>query len=443
LTAGDLTMRKPRKMNLVAYLMAGPSASYPSTWRHPSATLDDLFEPARWEQLAKVMEYARFDACFFADSLGLPDLYKASHADYIGRGGQLSLLDPMTLLPLMARVTSHLGLGVTLSTSFTPAYLLARYVSSLDLLSKGRAAWNVVTSGRDFEAQNCGIAGVAQKDQRYDMADEVLEACDALWNGWDADALVLDKATGVFADPAKIRYAHYRGRYVNTRGPACTPRSPQVRPVILQAGSSPRGRDFAARWAELIFCTPPTKADALAYRTDIRRRMEAIGRPPDECAVLPSVTVVVGETDAIARERAAYLESLVDPELVLAAASWSVVADLNKIDTPDALDTAGSNQGVQGHRDRMMQVANDKGISFAQAVRQPRALLAGSPATIADVMEDWFKDGACDGFILPPTIVPSTFEEVGRMLVPELQRRGLFRSEYTGATLRENLRNPG
>jgi alkanesulfonate monooxygenase SsuD/methylene tetrahydromethanopterin reductase-like flavin-dependent oxidoreductase (luciferase family) len=137
-------------MHLVAYLMAGPSASYPSAWRHPSATLHDLWDPSRWEHLAKVMEAALFDACFFADSLGIPDLYKSSYADYIGRGGQLSLLDPMALLPLMARVTDRLGLGVTLSTSFTPAYLLARYVSTLDILSKGRAAWNVVTTGRDF-----------------------------------------------------------------------------------------------------------------------------------------------------------------------------------------------------------------------------------------------------------------------------------------------------
>jgi FMN-dependent oxidoreductase (nitrilotriacetate monooxygenase family) len=432
-----------RKMHLVAYLMSGPSASYPSTWRHPSATLDDLFEPERWEYVAKVIEAAKFDACFFADSLGIPDIYKESYSDYVGRGGQLSLLDPMVLLPLMARVTSHLGLGVTLSTSFTPAYTLARSLGSLDLLSKGRAAWNVVTTARDFEAQNYGIAGLPPKDQRYDMADEVMEACDALWNGWDADALVLDKTAGLFADPAKIRYAHYKGRYISTRGPLCIPRSPQVRPVIMQAGSSPRGRAFAARWAEMIFCTPATKADALAYRIDIRNRMEAFGRSPEECAVLPSITVVVAETESIAQEKAAYLESLVDPELVLASSSWSVVADLSKIDTPEALTAQGGNQGVQGHRDRMMQVSKDKGITFAEAVRRPRALLAGTPAMIADVMEDWFNDGACDGFILPPTVFPTTFEEFGRMVVPELQRRGIFRTAYTGQTLRDNLRDHG
>ncbi|MFZ4409424.1 MAG: NtaA/DmoA family FMN-dependent monooxygenase [Paracraurococcus sp.] len=431
------------RMHLVAYLKAGPNTSYPSTWRHPGATLDDLFDPGRWEHIARVMEAACFDACFFADGLGIPDLYQGRYDEYVRRGGQLSLLDPMVLLPLMARVTERLGLGVTLSTSFVPAFSAARWLGSLDLISKGRAAWNVVTTARDFEAQNFGLAGLPPKDQRYDMADEVLEACDALWHGWDPDALVLDRAAGIFADPAKIRPANYEGRHVRVRGPLSIPRGPQGRPVLMQAGSSPRGREFAARWAEMIFCTPATKADALAYRGDLHRRMAAIGRPAEDCAVLPSVTVVVGETESIAREKAAYLESLVDPELVLAAASWGVVADLSRIDDPAALDPPGSHQGVAGHRDRMLQVARDQGISFAEAVRRPRALLAGTPSMIADRMEDWFLDGACDGFILPPTVFPTTFEEFGRMVVPELQRRGLFRTAYAGRTLRENLRDAG
>ncbi|MBK1660346.1 NtaA/DmoA family FMN-dependent monooxygenase [Paracraurococcus ruber] len=433
-------MTDRRRMHLVAYLKAGPNFSYPSTWRHPEATLDDLFDPGRWEHCARVLEAGLFDACFFADGLGIPDLYKGSYADYVGRGGQLTLVDPMVLLPQMARVTRHLGLGVTLSTSFTPAYTAARWLASLDLVSNGRAAWNVVTTGRDFEARNMGQPGLPPKDQRYDMADEVLEACDALWQGWDADALVLDRERGVFADAAKIRRADYEGRWVRTEGPLSVPRSPQVRPVLMQAGSSPRGRAFAARWAEVIFCTPATKADALAYRTDIRARMAAIGRDPDHCAVLPSVTVVLGETATIARDRAAFLESLVDPELVLAASSWSVVADLSRVEDAAALDAGGTNQGVQGHRDRMLQVARQKGISFAEAVRRPRDLLAGTPAQVADMMEDWFRAGACDGFILPPTVFPGTFEEVARLLVPELQRRGLYRTAYAGATLRENLR---
>jgi FMN-dependent oxidoreductase (nitrilotriacetate monooxygenase family) len=431
-----------RKMHLVAYLKSGPSHSYPSAWRHPAATLDDLFDPGRYEHIARVLEAARFDACFFADGLGIPDIHAGSYDDYLGRGGQLSLLDPMVVLPCMARVTSRLGLGATLSTTFNGAYQLARSLGSLDLISKGRVAWNVVTTAREFEARNCGSAALPPKDQRYDMADEVLEACCALWDGWDEDALVLDKAGGVFADPGKVRYANYEGRYVATRGPLSIPRAPQGRPVIMQAGASPRGREFAARWAEMIFCSPVTKADGVRYREDIRARMDRIGRSPDLCAVLPTFTVVVGETEAIAKEKAAYLESLVDPELVLASASWSVAADLSRIDSPEAMEAQSGNQGVQGHRDRMMQLARAQDITFSEAVRRPRPLLAGTPAMIADVMEDWFRSGACDGFILPPTIFPTTFEEFGRMVVPELQRRGLFRQEYAGRTLRENLQDP-
>ena len=436
-------MTARRKMNLVAYLKAGPNTSYPSSWRHPGAPLDDILDPARWEHLARVMEAARFDACFFADGLGIPDLYQGKFDEYLRRGGQLTMLDPMVLLPMMARATRHLGLGLSISTSFTPAFLIARWLGSLDHISAGRAAWNVVTTARDFEARNCGLPGLPPKDQRYAMADEVLEACDALWHGWDPDALVLDRAAGIFADPAKVRRADYRGTHVSTEGPLSVPRSPQGRPVLMQAGSSPRGREFAARWGEALFCTPATKADALAFRTDIHARMEAIGRPREECRVLPSFTIVIGETASIAAEKAAYLESLVDPELVLAASSWAVVADLSRIDDPAALDQPGSHQGVAGHRDRMMQVAREQGISFAEAVRRPRPLLHGTPAMIADVMEDWFTSGACDGFILPPTVMPTTFEEFARLVAPELQRRGLLRTEYTGRTLRENLRDPG
>lgn len=429
-------MPPARRMHLVAYLKSGPSTSYPSSWRHPAASLDDLMGWERWEHAARVLEAGLFDACFFADGLGIPDIYKGSFDDYLGRGGQLSLMDPMVLLPLMARVTKHLGLGVTFSTSFMPAYIAARWLGTLDLISDGRAAWNVVTTGRDFEAQNCGQAGLPPKDDRYDMADEVLEACDALWNGWEPDALVLDRASGVFADPSKVRYANYQGRHVSSRGPLSIPRSPQVRPVLMQAGASPRGREFAARWAEAIFCTPATKQDSLAFRTDIRARMDRAGRDPDECKVLPSMTLVLGETDGIARERAAYLESLVDPELVIASSSWSVAADLSQAETA----TPGSNQGVEGHRQRFEQVARQHNIPFAEAIRRPRPLVAGTAQTIADILEDWFKGDACDGFILPPTVFPGTFEEITRTLVPELQRRGLYRTAYTGKTLRENLR---
>jgi len=432
-----------RKMHLVAYLKTGPTASYASAWRHPSASLDDIWDAERYENVARLLEAARFDAGFFADGMGLPDIYKNSYADYVGRGGQLSLIDPMTVLPLMARVTRHLGLGNTISTTFNQPYHIARSLGSLDLLSRGRAAWNVVTSATDFEARNFGLDGVPAKDDRYDRADDVLDACFALWDCWDADALVMDRKSGVFADATKIRYADHVGPYVRTRGPMTIPRTPQSRPLILQAGSSPRGRQCAARWADMIFCTTPTKADTLAFREDMHQRLAAMGRAPAECAILPTLSVVIGETESIAREKAQHLDSLIDPELVMASSSQLLGVDLSRIETAEEAEIAAGNQGIAGSRDRMSALAKAQGISFAQAVRKPRGLLAGTPAMIADYMEDWFTSGACDGFVLPPTVFPGTYEEFGRMVTPELQRRGLLRREYAGRTLRENLANPG
>jgi alkanesulfonate monooxygenase SsuD/methylene tetrahydromethanopterin reductase-like flavin-dependent oxidoreductase (luciferase family) len=253
---------------------------------------------------------------------------------------------------------------------------------------------------------------------------------------------VLDRERGIFADSSKVKYADYVGKYVRTCDPLGMPRSPQGRPVFLQAGASPRGREFAARWAEMIFYTPHTKADAQTFYADIKHRVAAAGRAPETCAVLPSFAVVLGETDSIAGERAAYLESLADPELVLAGNSHLLGVDLSTHRTEAAVLDAQRNQGIQGSHDRVVQVARAEGISFAEAARRPRGLLVGTAATVADHFEDWFADGCCDGFIIWPTVFPGMFEEFARLVVPGLQRRGIFRTEYQGRTLRENLQSP-
>jgi FMN-dependent oxidoreductase (nitrilotriacetate monooxygenase family) len=430
-------------MHLVAYLKTGPTASYVAGWRYPGAPLDDLFEPSRYEHIARVLEAARFDAAFFADGLAIPDVYRGSFADYIGRGGQASLLDPMVVLPIMARATERLGLGATLSTTFNEPYQLARSLGSLDHISKGRVAWNVVTSSYDAEARNYGLPRMPDRAERYARAEDVLTACHALWDGWDEDAMLLDPGRGLLVDATKIRYADHVGPHVRTRGPLSIPRCPQGRPVIMQAGSSPSGRDFAAKWAEMIFCSPATKADAKAFREDMAARFREQGRAPEECVILPSLSVVVGETESIAREKAAILESLIDSELVLASNSSLLGVDLAEVVSAEMADAEAGSAGVQGARDRMRQTMAARGISYAAATRRPRDLLAGTPAMIADVMEDWFRGGACDGFVLPHTVVPQTYEEFGRLVVPELQRRGIFRRAYAGRTLRENLQNAG
>jgi FMN-dependent oxidoreductase (nitrilotriacetate monooxygenase family) len=432
---------RERKMHLLAYVKTGPTAQLAGAWRHPQAPLDDIFDPERYEHMAKVLEAACFDGCFFADTLGLPDIYKGSYETYLRYGGQLSYLDPMIVLPVMARATRHLGLGATLSTTFYPPYHLARTLASLDHLSHGRACWNVVTSTTDFEARNFGIGDLPAKDLRYDRADEIVEACCALWDCWQEDALVMDKETGLFIDPDKVRYADYEGRYVRTRGPLTIPRSPQGRPVLMQAGASPRGRDFAARWAEAIFSTSGSKKDAAAFYEDIKGRMVRVGRAPEDCVLCTSTTVVLGETEAIAREKADYLLSLVPLEMVLATNSAMLGADLSTTKDEDELVRNRGHQGHGGLADRLRQTMQAEGISFEEAIRRPRNMVVGTPAMVADYMQDMFEAKACDGFVLTPTISPLMWEEFARMLTPELQRRGILRTEYAGTTMRENLRS--
>jgi len=431
-----------RQMHLVAYLKTGPTAMHVGGWRHPQATLDDILDHTRYEHIARVLEAAKFDACFFADLFGLYDVHQGSFDAYVRRGGQISYLDPTVVLPVMAAATRHLGLGATLSTSFHSAYHLARWLGSLDAMSKGRVAWNVVTSATDLEARNAGLDELPPRELRYDRADEVLEACFALWNSWDPDALVRDKAAGIMSDPGKVHYANYVGRWIKTRGPLSIPRSPQGRPVIMQAGSSDRGRDFAARWAEAIFTAQRGRDEMREFYIDIKTRMHARGRDPAECAILPGVSVVWGETESIARERADYLNSLIDPELVLASSSSGVGADLSKLDTGKSLAELQGNQGMRGTQDVLEQSMKSEGLTFKEAAssRGRGREIVGTTGMIADHLQSLFEAGVCDGFVVAPTMFPGMFEEFCRAVVPELQRRGIFRTEYTGKTLRENLR---
>ena len=433
-----------RQMHLVAYLKTGPTAMHNGGWRHPESTLDDILHPERYQHIARVLEAAKFDGCFFADLFGLYDLHGGSYDAYVRGGGQISFLDPTVVLPVMAAVTRHLGLGATLSTSFHTPYHLARWLGSLDAISGGRVAWNVVTSATDLEAQNAGMDQLPPREERYDRADEVLEACFALWNSWDADAFVKDKAAGILADPAKVHYANYQGRWIKTRGPLSIPRSPQGRPVIMQAGGSDRGREFAARWAEVIFTAQHGREDMLAFYADIKRRMAEVDRGPSQCAILPAISVVLGETEGIARERADFLNGLIDPELNRASTSSNLGVDMTKVTDMAALETLQGNQGMKGSEAVIRQTMKAEGISLTQAAakRGEASLIVGTASSVADHLQSLFEDYACDGFVLTPTMFPGMFEQFCRSVVPELQRRGLFRRDYSGRTLRENLQGP-
>ena len=438
-------MRDDRQMHLIAFLMTGPTCHHHGAWRHPDSTVDDILTPERYEHIARVLEAGRFDGLFFADILGLYDLYDGSFDTMVGRGGQICLLDPAVVLPMMARVTEHIGLGLTYSSTFNHPYQIARMLGTLDHLSGGRAAWTVVASTSTLEARNFGMDEMPGRAERYERADEVLEACFALWDSWEDGALLGDKASGAFADPSKVHYVDYAGKWIRTRGPLTTPRSPQGRPVIMQAGSSERGRAFGARWGEVIFTLQHQKADMQAFYADFKARMAAIGRAPEECVVLPSIDVVLGETESIARERAEHVNSLVDTQLGLAQMSGHIGVDLAKFDPDLPLADFEKEEGSRGSFDVILQGTKAEGLTLGEAARRfatselcPQ--LVGTPEMVADQLVDLFEDHACDGFVLTPTTFPGMFEQFSRAVVPLLQKRGVFREEYTGRTLREHLR---
>lgn len=438
-----MSERSPkRQMHLVAYLKTGPTARHVGGWRHPEARLDDFLRPDRYVDTARMLEAAKFDGCFFADLFGLYDIHGGSHDAYVRRGGQISWLDPKVVLPVMAAATTRLGLGATLSSTFHMPYELARWLGSLDVMSGGRVAWNVVTSATDLEARNAGLHELPPKESRYDRADEVLEACCALWDSWDEDPFVLDKEAGVFADPDKVHYANYEGKYVRTRGPLSIPRSAQGRPVLMQAGSSDRGREFAARWAEVIFTAQRGIEDMRDFAADLRDRMRARGRAPGDCAILPAISVVLGETESIARERAEYLESLIDPELATANSSSRLGADLTRVSDGRTLAAAQGNQGIRGAELVLEQAMKAEGLTLAEAARKGgEREIVGTATMVADRLEEMFTSGACDGFVVAPTFHPGMLEQFCRSVVPELQRRGLFRQDYRATTLRGHLRD--
>ncbi|WP_234892397.1 LLM class flavin-dependent oxidoreductase [Agrobacterium vitis] len=437
-------MADKRKMRLVAFLKAGPTSHHHGMWRHPE-TDNGFLDPAWYEQLAQTLERGFFDCLFFADVMGLYDYYNGNFNTFVSKGGALSLLDPIPILAMMSRVTKHIGLGATLSTTFVNPYQIARVLGTLDVLSGGRMAWNVVTSASSTEARNFGLEAMPGRSERYEKAHEVVDACMHLWDSWQDGALVMDKENGIFADPSKVRYVDYKGKWVKTRGPLTVPRSPQGHPVIMQAGSSGPGRAFAARWAEMIFTLQHSTREMVAFRAEMREALAAAGRNPDDCAVLPSVDPIIGETESIAREKQAYVNSLVDPELGMSLMSSHVGSDLSKYTPDQSLLDLQLEEGSRGSLDVILQGTKAEGLTIGEAAKrfatsELAPQVVGTPEQVADQLEMMFTAGGCDGFILTPTVSPGTWEQFARSVVPILQKRGLMRTSYEGPTLRQNLR---
>jgi long-chain alkane monooxygenase len=399
-----------------------------------------------WKETARLAERAGFDFVFAADTNGIYSEYGGSHEAAVRYALQVPCFDAAVLMTAIGAVTNHLGVIATHSIVGTEPYLVARKFATLDHLTGGRAGWNVVTGTHRNAAENLGLQELIDHDERYEMADEFVDVCRALWNSWDQDAIVLDVDGDRFADPARVHPIDHVGKYYRSAGPLNIHRSPQVGPLLVQAGSSARGRRAAGRFAEAIFSIQPTREGMKAYRDDIRRiAADEFGRDPDSIKVLHSVQPFVGETEAIAREKLELHNRLVSSEAGVAMLSGHVGVDLGSrdLDLPaselsDAPGARGIAQVYANGRGAGEITLGELGRGYGRNVLSPQ--LVGTGEQIADWLVETFEEVGGDGFMISPVTLPAALEDFVDLVVPELRRRGRVREEYAaGATLRELL----
>ena len=435
-----------RQMTMVGFLQAQNCTNLASSWRHPESRTD--FSSADfYQEIGRVLEAGKFHLGFFDDRLAMPDKYGNDHAHTVEYGIRCVKLDPVAVLMAMGMATKRLGLGATRSTTYYEPFDVARTFMTVDHLTAGRAAWNVVTSMNDGEAQNMGLAHALEHDLRYDRADEFVETVIGHWESWDDDALIIDRATGRFADPAKVRRLDHHGKFFNSRGPFTVPRSPQGHPVIIQAGQSGRGQRFAGRWAEVIFASVPNlEAGQRMYRNLHDATIQA-GRDPDaEVRICTLAHTVCAATKAEAEDKMALVEKLPLEIDALSLLSEALNFDFatKALDEPFTDAELASISGVHTMRNRVIEASGPTNPTTRDFMRisgrgTPHDAIVGGPKEVADRLEELFAARACDGFVIAATHVPGGYLDFVTHVIPELQRRGLYHKEYAGPTLRENL----
>lgn len=439
-----MPMSSKPKIHLAQFLVHGPTYHSIAMWRHPRTRYSELpwNRPELYQHIARVCERGLFDMVFFADLNYISDTYKGSMEPALRNATQAPEHDPLPLLPFLAAVTEKIGVSATFSVSHNHPFYAARMWATLDHLARGRVGWNVVTSINHNQDDNYG-KDRPDADTRYDRAHEYIEVCRKLWESWDEDALVMDKARAVFADANKVHRINHEDRFFRSRGPLNVVRSPQNGPAILQAGNSPKGRDFAAKYADAIFSILPRAEDAAAYFQDIKARMSALGRKPEHCRILFGAQPIIGRTEAEARELQEEHNSLVPIEGGMAILSAHLDFDLSQLPA-DALMVDRTEPQLQRLKNRYrrtdgtpMTVA-EVAARHGQSVGLPQ--FVGTVQSVAEQMEAFIDTAGGDGFMLSPIFTPGAIEQFADELVPELQRRGRYRTAYRGTTLREHLR---
>jgi FMN-dependent oxidoreductase (nitrilotriacetate monooxygenase family) len=429
-------MSRQLKLNLFIY----PGGHHEAAWRYKDSDPDRVLDLSYYAELARKAEDATFDAIFLADGPALADNIR-----YASR----FRIEPFTWLSGLAAVTSRIGLIATASTTYSEPYNLARLFAGLDHLSKGRAGWNIVTTGVPDAAQNFGLAEHPVHAERYERAGEFVEVVTKLWDSWEDGALVADQASGVYADDERIHTIDHIGRRLRVRGPLNTPRTPQGRPVYVQAGSSEDGRSFAARWAEAIFTAHQTFENAQAFYSDVTARALAIGQ--SQPLILPGVSPFIGSTEAEALALKAEFDELTQPEYSLHQLRRMLGADLSSYDLdgpfPREVVSTEGERGLGSRFQVVLDIVDREQPTIRQLLHRLAGarghwVVAGTPEQVADRIEHWFRNGAADGFNVMPPWLTGGFDLFADHVVPVLRARGIFRHDYTGTTLRDHYGLP-
>ena len=434
-------MTQKRQLRLGAFMR--PVSIHTAAWRYPGGTPDANFNLKALVQYAQTLERGKFDAFFMADHLAVLNM----PMEALKRSATVTSFDPLTLLPALAMATKHLGLIATASTTFEPAYTIARRFASLDHISDGRAGWNLVTTANPDAALNFGMDDQMPHAERYARAREFYDVVTGLWDSWADDAFIRDVDSGVYFDPARMHVLNHNGKYLKVRGPLNVARPVQGWPVVVQAGASDAGRQLAAETAEVVFAAGGPLKSGQEFYADVKARAAKIGRNPDHIKILPGAFVVVGSSLDEAKEKRAKLDSLVNYDSGIAAVSIALGVDARKFDPDKPLpDDIPETEASKSGRDRVIELGKRENLTVRQIAGRLGGYgglgMLGTPQMIADQMEEWLVGEACDGFNIMFPYLPGGLDDFVDKVVPELQRRGLFRKEYEGKTLRENLGLP-
>jgi FMN-dependent oxidoreductase (nitrilotriacetate monooxygenase family) len=437
----EVTMATSKQLRFNAFMR--PASIHTGAWRYPGAFPDANFNLEHTVRFIKKLEQGKFDAFFMADHMAVLNM----SLEALKRSHTVTSFEPFTLLSALAMVTERIGLVATGSTTFDQPYHIARRFASLDHISHGRAGWNIVTTSNPDAAKNFGMEEHMEHGERYARAREFYDVVTGLWDSWADDAFVRDVESGIYLDPDKMHVLDHKGKYLSVRGPVNIARPVQGWPVIVQAGSSESGRQLAAETAEMVFSAQSNIEAGRAFYADVKGRMRKLGRNPDHMKILPGCLVVIGDTVEEAKAKRAKLDSLVHYANAIGTLSIALGTDASKFDPDKPLpdDIPESNASKSG-RERAIALAKREGFTVRQLAQRLGGhgglAMTGTPKTIADEMEEWLETEASDGFTIQFPWLPGGLDDFVDQVIPELQRRGLFRKEYEGKTLRENLGLP-